>query len=367
MNSKIKILVILLALIMSSVLFTVKASAQQINVSFQIFYDQLSPYGQWVDYPDYGYVWIPDAGPNFVPYSTGGYWVLTEYGWAWVSDYHWGWAPFHYGRWDYNNSFGWFWVPDYEWGPAWVTWRRANGYYGWAPMEPGISISVSFGRDYRGHNNHWIFVRDRYFDRRDVNRYYVNQTERDQVIINSTVINNTYVDNSRHTTYVTGPGREDVQKNTGRSYQPVALVEKNEPGQDLNNGQLHIYRPRVVKDDSGQRPVPGKVIKPEEVKRTSVNNSSGQLRKEDPNRTNTRVRPTKSVDSQNNQNNNRLSQPRQVNPSENKSNTGQREKVNPQNNGNNETHREAKPTQNSKNEQRPNTNKQTKSRRDNRH
>jgi len=105
-------------------------SAQQENVSFQVFYDQLSPYGQWVDYANWGYVWIPDAGPDFEPYSTAGHWVMTKYGWTWVSEYPWGWAPFHYGRWDFNDDLGWFWIPDTEWGPAWVTWRRANGYYG---------------------------------------------------------------------------------------------------------------------------------------------------------------------------------------------------------------------------------------------
>ena len=40
------------------------------EVSYQDFYDQLSPYGQWVDHPDHGYIWIPDAGPDFRPYSS---------------------------------------------------------------------------------------------------------------------------------------------------------------------------------------------------------------------------------------------------------------------------------------------------------
>src|SRR5580658_10431559 len=42
-------------------------------VSTQVFYDQLSPYGQWVNYPNYGYVWIPSAGIDFSPYSTEGH------------------------------------------------------------------------------------------------------------------------------------------------------------------------------------------------------------------------------------------------------------------------------------------------------
>jgi outer membrane biogenesis lipoprotein LolB len=32
------------------------ASAQQVSVSFQLIYDQLSPYGQWASDSDYGYV-----------------------------------------------------------------------------------------------------------------------------------------------------------------------------------------------------------------------------------------------------------------------------------------------------------------------
>ena len=158
MKSTMRIFALLLAFILFSGIFPKEASAQEADVSFQVFYDQLSPYGQWVDYPNYGYVWLPDAGPDFVPYSTGGHWIYTDYGWTWVSDYTWGWAPFHYGRWGYDDSYGWFWAPDYEWGPSWVTWRRSDGYYGWEPMEPGISINASFDSEYHHHHDHWMFV-----------------------------------------------------------------------------------------------------------------------------------------------------------------------------------------------------------------
>ena len=97
-----------------------KALTDPITVSFQFFYDQLSPYGQWIDNPEFGYVWIPDAGPGFVPYATEGNWVLTGFGWTWVSGYPWGWATFHYGRWYFDNYYGWIWIPGDEWAPAWV-------------------------------------------------------------------------------------------------------------------------------------------------------------------------------------------------------------------------------------------------------
>ncbi|KAF5281398.1 hypothetical protein FQR65_LT14736 [Abscondita terminalis] len=82
----------------------IKASAQvRGGVSLDLFYDELSPYGNWDDDPTYGEVWYPDAGRDFRPYSSNGYWAMTEYGNTWVSDYPWGWAPFHYGRWVYSN------------------------------------------------------------------------------------------------------------------------------------------------------------------------------------------------------------------------------------------------------------------------
>ncbi len=94
------------------------------GVSFQVFYDELSPYGDWVKDARYGYIWLPAVREDFHPYGTEGHWVMTEYGNAWVSYYDWGWAPFHYGRWYFDDYFqSWAWIPGYEWGPAWVNWR----------------------------------------------------------------------------------------------------------------------------------------------------------------------------------------------------------------------------------------------------
>ena len=277
MKSKIKILAILLGVIISSVMFSKQASAQQANVSFQVFYDELSPYGQWIDDPNYGYIWIPDAEQDFVPYSSNGYWVLSDYGWTWVSDYDWGWAPFHYGRWDYDNDYGWFWLPDNQWGPAWVTWRRANGYYGWSPMRPGISISLSFGRGYDRDRDYWMFVRDRDLQRRDISRYYIDRDNHDRIIRNSTVINRTYVDSRRHSTYVSGPDRSDVQRIIGRSVRPVSIRDNSRPGQSMNNYQLQIYRPQVRKSsDRDNRPVPKQVKRPDNMRQPSVRNESSR-------------------------------------------------------------------------------------------
>jgi hypothetical protein len=273
MKTKNKALLIMLVLLFSSALFPAKVLAQQPYVSFQVFYDELSPYGSWVNYPNYGYVWLPDAGPDFVPYSTNGHWVYTEYGWTWFSNFEWGWAPFHYGRWNFDHYYGWFWVPDGEWGPAWVSWRSAEGYYGWSPLEPGISISLSFGRSYDRYDDHWVFVRDRDIDRADINNYYLGQTDHDRIVRRSSVISNSYHDKSRNTTYITGPDRTQFQKVTGRSIKPVVIQEYNKPGEVMRNGQISIYRPKIRETrDYSQRTEPSRITNLKDVKQSSERN-----------------------------------------------------------------------------------------------
>jgi len=260
----------LLVMINCVILTTVyKAHAQQVSVSvsLQLFYDQLSPYGQWANNPEYGYVWIPRVSQGFSPYGSDGHWVYTDEGWTWVSDYSWGWAPFHYGRWHSDPYYGWIWIPDTEWGPAWVSWRRSEGYFGWAPLGPGVSINVAVGSGYNIPNQHWIFVRDRDIERPDIHRYYVKKTNNVTIIKKSTVIINTHVDNSRHVTYITGPGKEDVQKVTGKPVKPFVVKENDRPGQKINNNELHIYRPQVQKNnDNGKPPVPAKVVQLKHMK-----------------------------------------------------------------------------------------------------
>src|SRR5580765_6187541 len=110
MKHFLKIFSMLLIVGASTCLAPPKASAQQVSVSLQVFYDQLSPYGHWMHHSSYGYVWVPMAEAGFSPYATRGHWRFTNSGWMWVSDYSWGWAPFHYGRWDRDPKYGWYWV-----------------------------------------------------------------------------------------------------------------------------------------------------------------------------------------------------------------------------------------------------------------
>lgn len=254
MKTKIQILSLVLMLFTVAWLAPQTTNAQGSSVGFQVFYDELSPYGTWVYNSDYGYVWIPDAGPEFVPYATNGYWVFTDEGWTWVSDYSWGWAPFHYGRWYTDANYGPIWVPDNEWGPGWVTWRRSEGFYGWAPIGPGVSINVAYGRDYYVPYNQWTFVRYGDFGRLNINKYYIDNSYNVTIINNSTVINNTRVDRSRNVTYNTGPERVEVEKRAGRKFAPVTIQESSKPGQNLNRNQLQIYRPLVQRKRNHNNP-----------------------------------------------------------------------------------------------------------------
>lgn len=228
---------------------TSEPAYQGTSVSLQVFYDELSPYGRWIHDPVYGYVWVPDAGPDFWPYSTSGYWVFTDFGWTWVSHYPWGWAPFHYGRWYYDPFYGAVWVPGYEWGPAWVCWRHSGGYYGWAPLQPGISISVGYS-NYNPGPKYWRFVRQNHFGSTNISNYYETEGNNANIIRSSTVIRNTHVDNVRNTTYIAGPERGEVQKVTKTQVKPVSIEDNNRPGEKLSGGRLQLYRPHVQRDNS---------------------------------------------------------------------------------------------------------------------
>ena len=209
MKSIIKIIILSIVINVTSWMMPPQVKAQEVTVGFQVFYDDLSPYGTWVDNPEYGYVWFPNVSAGFTPYGSNGYWILTDAGWTWVSNYSWGWAPFHYGRWYNDPMYGPMWVPGNEWGPGWVTWRQSEGYYGWAPIGPGISIELAYSSGYDVPNDHWTFVRNSDFGNTNISNYYVDNSTNVTIIQNSTVINNTFVDDKHKTKY--NPDRSIIQ------------------------------------------------------------------------------------------------------------------------------------------------------------
>ena len=208
-----------------------------VSISFQTFYNELSPYGRWINTPQYGSVWTPYADRDFQPYSTNGYWEVTEYGNTWVSDYDWGWAPFHYGRWSYDDYNGWFWIPGYEWGPAWVNWRSGGGYYGWAPLGPGVNINVSINIP----SFWWVFLPQQYISTRNWHSYCAPRGRYNHIYNRTTIINNYYRNDNR--TYVYGPRRDEIERVTRRSV-VVRDIDRNRRGAvviDHSSGREHAY------------------------------------------------------------------------------------------------------------------------------
>jgi hypothetical protein len=211
----------------------------------QGFYDELGPYGQWVQTPEYGNVWIPDVEPGFQPYATNGHWVITEYGNTWISDYSWGWAPFHYGRWYLDRYRGWAWVPGNEWAPAWVSWRSGGGYYGWAPLGP---IQAGPGGNFNANVNipphYWVFVPQAYITSPRLFNYYAPRPRVVNIYQNTTIINNVYRANNR--VYAYGPRREEIEYVTRRSVPVYRIEDSRRPGRDVVRGNaIGIYRPNM--------------------------------------------------------------------------------------------------------------------------
>jgi len=152
------------------------------SVDLGFFYDDLASYGNWIQRPSYGWVWAPrEVSSNWRPYQDG-QWVWTDDGWTWITDEPYGWATYHYGRWYQDPEIGWSWVPGNDWAPAWVDWQEGNDYVGWAPLPPGVNVSVSVGSGYGGYAygiapDDYLFVPERNFLAPRISSYYVSQDQ----------------------------------------------------------------------------------------------------------------------------------------------------------------------------------------------
>ena len=141
----------------------IREAGSTVAVNLSFFYDELAPYGSWVDIRPYGWCWAPrGVSADWRPYTEGS-WAYTDCGWTWVSYEPWGWAVFHYGRWLNDPHAGWVWVPGTVWGPAWVAWRWSDDWVGWAALSPGPEWSpwggFRFASVERPPARDWCFVR----------------------------------------------------------------------------------------------------------------------------------------------------------------------------------------------------------------
>ena len=234
------------------------------EVSLNFFYDNLSPYGSWIDVAGYGYCFQPSVAvdnADWRPYADG-YWAYTDVGWTWVSYEDFGWATYHYGRWTDLADYGWVWVPGYEWGPAWVSWRTGGDYVGWAPLPP-VSNVIYEGRAITGQVDVLFDIGPLYYNFCDVRyigepvlRGRIFAPSRNVTIINQTV-NVTNITYSNSTVYNYGPNYNRLNQYSARPIQRLTLQRETTGnlGQGgkrgnfnrVNGNQLTVVAPAIQK------------------------------------------------------------------------------------------------------------------------
>ncbi|HRC71010.1 MAG TPA: hypothetical protein PK880_00595 [Candidatus Competibacter sp.] len=237
------------------------AARAQVSVDFGFFHDELAPYGDWRQREPYGWVWFPDVGRNWRPY-TFGYWVFTaDYGWTWISTDPWGSIPFHYGRWFYDEGRrAWAWVPGTEWGPAWVGWRSGGGYIGWAPLPPSVEFDAAADfapadRDFGSRWNSWSFVPTGRFLNQGLERFIVPRP-RNVALINTTVNVTRYnVINRRIVNRSIDPDRyeEEARVRVAR-YQVDEISRPVRRERPVRGGRVVLFKPQVVRTELAPPP-----------------------------------------------------------------------------------------------------------------
>ncbi len=146
---------------------------QEVPGEVRPYVAELAYYGDWIDDPDYGWVWRPDdIDREWTPYLMG-HWYQAPAGLTWVSYEPWGWAPYHYGRWEVSLGVGWVWIPGRVYSGGWVQWAYTPTYVGWCPTNyynyPVVVSSVHFGHHYYPHRS-WVFV-----DKHHIHHKHVHQ------------------------------------------------------------------------------------------------------------------------------------------------------------------------------------------------
>lgn len=268
---------------------TVKSQAQTVNID--LFYEELSPYGQWSPHPEFGDIWQPyNVGADWKPY-TDGRWAWSDQGWIWISYEPWGWATYHYGRWIFDDYQGWIWIPGTTWAPAWVSWHQSPEYIGWSPLPPdrGFFVEIGFNFNfyksnyykpyyYKPHHHHH---KHRHKKRRYYHDYYHNPhnyrppakhsvflphhkfghhkhagkaaippPHYDLVLRKSRNVTNIKRVNNKVINY--GPDRHYVEKHSNRKLVKHKIVEKNNNKfrgrknvNNIQNDSYNVYRPRI--------------------------------------------------------------------------------------------------------------------------
>ncbi|MEO8513244.1 MAG: DUF6600 domain-containing protein [Ignavibacteria bacterium] len=223
------------------------------TVSFQSFYDVLSPMGEWIQITkedidddlsdgdgegissftsglseeEFLFIWKPSVETNWKPYVNGK-WEYSDHGWLWVTSDKWGNSTYNYGRWWNSPKYGWVWLPGYTWAPAWVKWKVTNDdkYVGWVALSPKAKWNSDKGiteetYKFRNKDKDWIFVENNSFGTDITPGNIVKQDENSSLVKNSISITDLKTEDDRIVNK--GPDVNRMEEKTGRKFQRKKL------------------------------------------------------------------------------------------------------------------------------------------------
>jgi hypothetical protein len=158
-------------------------------------YQDLDANGTWRTDASYGNVWYPNrVSAGWAPYRDGHWAWIDPWGWTWMDDAPWGYAVSHYGRWA-NLQGNWGWVP----GPM-----RTRAYYAPALVAfvGGNNFQVAISSGNVG-GTAWFPLgpREVYRPSYASSRAYIENINRSNTVVTTTVINNTYNNNVTNIVY----------------------------------------------------------------------------------------------------------------------------------------------------------------------
>ncbi len=270
------------------------------TVSFQSFYDILSPMGEWIQITkedidddlsdgegegmnnfmasntdeDFLFIWKPSVESNWKPYVNGK-WEYSDHGWLWVSSDTWGNSTYNYGRWWNSPKYGWVWLPGYTWAPAWVKWKVTNDdkYVGWVALSPKAKWNSEKGitdetYKYRNKDKEWVFVENNSFAGDITSVNIVKQNENSSLVKNSTSITEIKTEDDKIVNK--GPDVNRMEEKTGKKFQKKKLkFSKGNTNAVVGENDITISRENF-KGSNGQKGTigrPNKFKKSERVKR----------------------------------------------------------------------------------------------------
>ena len=151
-----------------------------------IGYQDLDANGDWRNDPGYGQVWVPNrVAANWSPYRDGHWAWVDPWGWTWIDDAPWGFAVSHYGRWT-RLADTWAWVPGPVRTPAWYA-PALVVFVG----DSNLQLTITSG-NVGGIAWFPLAPRELYRPSYVASSAYVENLNRGNTVVNTTVINNTY-------------------------------------------------------------------------------------------------------------------------------------------------------------------------------